>query len=137
MSSFIDRSYSSSLNICIESLLWIIAIKIFAFLTLVTFWTTVWSSLNFFSIVVLKLISVQTTTFTLCSRIFTLSSILMHWKNSWSFMSRISFILILWKYEQKVLITASRSVSLFILLSLTLIILWSIRRSNSWSRFED
>ncbi len=137
MSSFIDRSYSSSLNICIESLLWIIAIKIFAFLTLVTFWTTVWSSLNFFSIVVLKLISVQTTTFTLCSRIFTLSLILMHWKNSWSFMSRISFILILWKYEQKVLITASRSVSLFILLSLTLIILWSIRRSNSWSRFED
>ncbi len=131
----------SKLLIIIKHMHWIIAVnhsnKDFCVLNFCNFLNNSMIFFEFFSIVVSKLISVQTTMLTSCSRIFTLSSILMCWKNSWSFILRISFILILWKYKQNVLITASCSVSLFILLSLTLIILWSIQCSNSWSCFED
>ena len=131
----------SKLLIIIEHIHWIIAVnhsnKDLCILDSYDFLNKSMIFFEFFSIVVSKLISVQTTALTSCSRIFTLSSISMRWKNSWSFMLRVFLISILWNYKQNVLITASRSVSLFILLSLTLIILWSIRRLNSWSHFEN
>ncbi len=129
------------LLIIIEHMHWIVAVshsnKDLCILDFHDFLNDSMIFFEFFSIVMLKLISVQTIVLTLCSKIFILSLISMCWKNFQSFMLRVFLISILWMYKQNILIIALCSISLFILLNLTLIILWSIWCLNSWSRFED